>query len=54
MWGLPTVINNAETLASVPQILSRGADEFATIGDGEDTGTKIVSLSGSVEAPRIS
>ena len=51
--GLPTVINNAETLASVPQILSRGAEEFATIGDGEDTGTKIVSLSGSVERPGL-
>jgi NADH:ubiquinone oxidoreductase subunit F (NADH-binding) len=53
LWGLPTVINNAETLANVPQILSRGADEFATIGDGEDTGTKIVSLSGSVERPGL-
>ena len=48
LWGLPTVINNAETLASVPFIMSRGADAFAAIGDGQDSGTKIISLSGAV------
>ena len=53
LWGLPTVINNAETLASIPEILNRGADEFATIGDGEDTGTKIISLSGAVNRPGL-
>ena len=47
LWGLPTIINNAETLASVPYIVSRGAESFAAIGDG-DNGTKIMSLSGSV------
>ena len=53
LWGLPTVINNAETLASVPYIMSRGAEAFAAIGDGEDSGTKIMSLSGAVRRPGL-
>ena len=53
LWGLPTVINNAETLANVPYIMSHSTDEFAGIGDGEDTGTKIISLSGSVNRPGL-
>ena len=48
LWGLPTVINNAETLASVPFIISEGAERFTEIGDGQDSGTKIISLSGAV------
>ncbi len=53
LWGQPTVINNAETLASVPFIVNEGADEFAAIGDGQDTGTKIINLSGSVRRPGL-
>ena len=53
LWGLPTVINNAETLASVPYILTHDTDEFTAIGDGEDTGTKIISLSGAVNRPGL-
>ncbi len=53
LWGQPTVINNAETLANVPFILSHDADEFTSIGDGEDTGTKIISLSGAVNRPGL-
>ncbi len=48
LWGLPTVINNAETLASVPFIISEGEERFTEIGDGQDSGTKIISLSGAV------
>lgn len=48
LWGQPTVINNAETLCSVPYILANGAEAFAAIGTDADKGTKIVSLSGSV------
>lgn len=44
----PTVINNAETLASVPFIMARGAREFAGTGTDDYSGTKIISLSGSV------
>ena len=49
----PTVINNCETLASVPFILTQGAREFAKIGTEKATGTKIVSLSGSIQRPGI-
>ncbi|MDA1347575.1 MAG: SLBB domain-containing protein [Chloroflexi bacterium] len=49
----PTVINNPETLASVPFILAKGADAFAAIGTESDKGTKIVSVSGSVRRPGI-
>ena len=48
LWGKPTVINNAETLSSVPYILSIGCEAFAAIGTDDAKGTKIVSLSGAV------
>ena len=53
LWGQPTVINNAETLANVPYIMSHETDEFTSIGDGDDSGTKIISLSGSVKRPGL-
>ncbi len=53
LWSRPTVINNAETLASVPYIIAHGADNFTQIGDGTDTGTKIINLSGAVRRPGL-
>ena len=53
LWAKPTVINNTETLASVPFILANGAAAFAEIGTEDAKGTKIVSLSGSVRKPGI-
>ena len=53
LWAQPTVINNVETLASVPFIMSAGAAEFAAIGVEGASGTKIISLSGSVRRPGI-
>ena len=44
LWGKPTVINNVETLASVPLIVSRGGAWFAALGGG--LGTKLFGLSG--------
>ncbi len=49
----PTVINNAETLASVPFILSQGPAAFAATGTEVDRGTKLISLSGSVRRPGV-
>ena len=49
----PTVINNAETLASVPFIMANGASAFADIGTDDAKGTKIISLSGSVRRPGL-
>ena len=53
LWGKPTVINNAETLASVPFIVSEGASAFMDIGENGDAGTKLISLSGSVRQPGL-
>ena len=49
LWSKPTVINNAETLASVPFIMANGHEAFRGQGGETDVGTKIVSLSGSVQ-----
>ena len=48
LWAKPTVINNAETLASVPYIMTNGASALRSVGIETDPGTKIVSLSGVV------
>jgi NADH-quinone oxidoreductase subunit F len=47
----PTVVNNVETLVSVPPILARGADWYAGLGRNGQKGTKLVSLSGDVARP---
>lgn len=49
--GLPTVVNNVETLASVPPIVRRGADWYRGLGRNGHAGTKVVSLSGDVLRP---
>jgi len=46
--GKPTAINNVETWANIPIIISRGAEEFAKIGTEGNTGTKIFSLVGKI------
>ena len=46
--GKPTVINNVETLASVPRILRDGAEEFRSVGTDDSPGTKTFALTGYV------
>ncbi|MGQ9687779.1 MAG: NADH-ubiquinone oxidoreductase-F iron-sulfur binding region domain-containing protein [Desulfobaccales bacterium] len=48
LFGLPTIINNVETLANVPEIINMGAEWFAGQGTKSSTGTKIFSLVGAV------
>lgn len=48
---LPTVVNNVETLASVPPIVHKGADWYHDLGIGDLSGTKIISLSGDILRP---
>jgi len=48
LFGKPTVVNNLETLATIPVIIARGGKWFAGIGTPGSTGTKIVALSGHV------
>jgi NADH-quinone oxidoreductase subunit F len=47
----PTLINNVETLMTVPYILRMGAEEYAKIGVENSTGTKVISISGNVQRP---
>lgn len=49
--NLPTVVNNVETLASVPHILRNGADWYRGLGRGDHAGTKVISLSGDIVRP---
>jgi NADH-quinone oxidoreductase subunit F len=47
----PTLINNVETLATVPSIIALGGEEYAKLGVETSTGTKVVSVSGHVQRP---
>jgi NADH-quinone oxidoreductase subunit F len=47
----PTLINNVETLCNTPRIIEKGADWFKSMGVGNSTGTKMVSVSGNVQKP---
>ncbi len=47
----PTLINNVETLATIPHILGMGAAKYAEIGVENSTGTKLISVSGHVKRP---
>jgi NADH-quinone oxidoreductase subunit F len=47
----PTIVNNVETLAAVKHIVAMGAAEYARLGTPNNTGTRIVSLSGHVRKP---
>jgi NADH-quinone oxidoreductase subunit F len=51
--GKPTVINNVETLANIPDIVKNGGDWYADIGNPEYPGTKLFCLSGNVKKPGI-
>ncbi len=51
LYASPTVINNVETIASVPSIVERGADWFRTMGTEKSPGFGIFSLSGHVTNP---
>jgi NADH-quinone oxidoreductase subunit F len=48
LWNCPTVINNVETLATVPAIILRGADWFSKTGTDTSRGTKVFSLVGAI------
>ena len=49
----PTIVNNVETLCDVKHIVAMGGAEFAKLGTPNNTGTRIVSLSGHVKRPAI-
>jgi NADH:ubiquinone oxidoreductase subunit F (NADH-binding) len=53
LWGLPTIVNNAETLACVPWILRHGADAYAILGIPDSRGTKVLSLNSLFRRPGL-
>ncbi len=53
LWGGPTVINNVETLASVPHIILMGGQKFADFGPPKNGGTRLFCLSGHINKPGV-
>jgi NADH-quinone oxidoreductase subunit F len=51
LYAAPTLVNNVETLASVPYILAMGGEAYARIGTERSKGTRVFSLSGNVRRP---
>jgi NADH-quinone oxidoreductase subunit F len=52
LWDCPTVVNNVETLAAIVPILNISGEEYAKIGIGKSTGTKLVSACGNIKKTR--
>jgi NADH-quinone oxidoreductase subunit F len=53
LFGMPTVVNNVESLANIPRIVLDGGAAFARIGTEQSTGTKLFCLCGSVAKPGV-
>jgi NADH-quinone oxidoreductase subunit F len=53
LYGCPTVVNNVETLATVPWIIQHGGDTFRQLGTEKSGGTRLVSVCGHVNKPGV-
>jgi NADH-quinone oxidoreductase subunit F len=53
LYDCPTVVNNVETLAAVVPIINMGGEEYAKIGVGKSTGTKLISACGNIRKPGV-
>ncbi len=53
LYGCPTVVNNVETIAAIVPIIEMGGEEYAKIGVGKSTGTKLISASGHINNPGV-
>jgi NADH-quinone oxidoreductase subunit F len=53
LFGLPTVVNNVETLANIPSIVLNGGAAFSGVGTEQSTGTKLFCVSGNVVNPGV-
>jgi [NiFe] hydrogenase diaphorase moiety large subunit len=51
--GKPTIVNNVETLATIPHILVKGAEWYKKFGTGKSSGSKLFSVSGDCERPGV-
>lgn len=52
-WDRPTVVNNVESIAAVVPIINEGGEEYAKIGVGKSTGTKLISACGNINKPGV-
>ena len=48
LWGVPTFVNNVETLANIPVIFTKGGEAFASVGTAGSKGTKVFAMAGKV------
>lgn len=53
LWGKPTIVNNVETLANIPQIILNGADWFKRLGTEKSPGTKVFTMVGNINNPGL-
>jgi len=53
VWGRPTVVNNVESIAAVVPIIMMTGAEYAKIGVGRSTGTKLISACGNINKPGV-
>lgn len=53
LWGMPTTVNNVETIATVPAILNMGAENYSKIGAPKHPGTLLFGVSGHVNKPGV-
>ncbi len=53
LWGRPTVVNNVETIAAIVPIIEITGAEYAKIGVGRSTGTKLISACGNINKPGV-
>lgn len=53
LWQCPTIVNNVESLTAIVPIINDGGAEYAKIGVGKSTGTKLISASGNINKPGV-
>jgi NADH-quinone oxidoreductase subunit F len=53
LFGLPTIVNNVETLVNLPLIVAEGGDAYASLGTPESTGIKLYCMSGDIASPGV-
>ncbi len=53
LFGFPTLVNNAETMANIPKIVLRGGEWFSRVGRPTSPGTMLFSLTGAVNRPGV-
>ncbi len=53
LYNCPTIVNNVESIAAVVPIVNNGGEDYAKIGIGKSTGTKLISASGNINKPGV-